>query len=268
MLLPLVVLLVAPAAEAEPPPDPDRVPAIAAAEGVEIHAIRIHREKASYAAKGADITNMELSLWFPTQWETQGRAFSVKLLELGPIEDDRGVTLMTKERLRSLQDLKNGIRARETQSFRSGDGPVVYFTVDVPSREATKLKALKGKAEISLLETKVVSFDKMPERVGKPLEHDLLKELKVVPRFKRERGDTEVILQVPEAHAALVDWDVEHEGRRLRISSEGVAPGKEGVELSKSYRGALPDGWKLRLAIAVPVKTKVVEFHFKDVELP
>lgn len=75
----------------EPKQATDRVPVIATSGQVEIASIRITREKVSDAAKEADLTNMQIELWL-TQSAATGSPgnYLVKLVELGPIEDDTG----------------------------------------------------------------------------------------------------------------------------------------------------------------------------------
>src|SRR5690349_16861788 len=69
----------------------DSTPVIARSGDIEVSSIKIIREKASDAAKGADLTNMQLELWLTRKWSQDApRSYLVKILELAPIEDNTG----------------------------------------------------------------------------------------------------------------------------------------------------------------------------------
>jgi hypothetical protein len=249
------------------PAPADRTPAIAISGGTEISEIRITRWKASYSAKKADLTNMRIDFWFadPKWGGADHHLVSVKQIE--PIKDSTGKLLSTKKRLEANQAVNGEILTSQNQVFLGKRGPMFELTLDAPAREATTIKAIKGKADVARTELEALDFD-LDKVLGKPLSHPSLKNFKIEPSIQVNDGDTEVTLRVPESHAKLYRWFVAHK-TVLRSTSEGGTPSPAGtVGLTTTYRGKLPKGCILRLIIAKPVESKTFEFHFKDIDLP
>src|SRR5262245_5953014 len=76
-----------------------------ASNGVEIEEIQIVRSTALGAAKEADLTNMQLGLWFSADRETKNSRSTplIHLQELSAIEDDTGRVLSTDKRLKQIE---------------------------------------------------------------------------------------------------------------------------------------------------------------------
>lgn len=252
-----------------PDQDPDRVPVIGTSGQVEIASIRIAREKVSNAAKEADLTNMRIELWLTRDADVGVQSdYLVKLSDLAPIEDNTGKLLTTKSRISAIRYLQGEVRARQFQTFRGKSGPVIEITLDVPERNATAIRSLKGKASLLRFADVRLQFDNLAAIDGKVLEHPKLKEFPIRCSTKFSDGDTTLTLAVPKQHARLRDWGLEDMGQLLRNSSESQSVEKGLVILEKTYRGDHRKTASLVIAIAEPNETKSLDFEFRNIELP
>lgn len=256
----------------------DAVRIAPASDGVEIEEVHIVRRSALGVVKGADLTNMRLSLWFSAEWEgdTGREPMLVHLRELSAIEDDTGCLLSTERRLRSVEEVKGEVRQNTWKRAGGKSGPVTSLRLDAPARGADKLKEIKGKAEVTLTKRVVLTFDDLAAIEGKVLEHpDLkaLRDMKIRFSVSEKGGTVSARLSAPENFTSpwnrgrLYDWDIMDGEEELRPSSIGGAEG-EGTTEEKTYRGRMAKGLSLRLTVLETVETKTFKFHFKDVDLP
>ena len=95
-----------------------------ASNGVEIEEIQIVRRSALGTVKGANLTNMQLGLWFAANWkEKEGDSPPlIHLQELSTIEDDTGHVLSTEKRLKQIEPLRGEAARRhlEERKWREG----------------------------------------------------------------------------------------------------------------------------------------------------
>jgi len=245
-----------------------RTSPIAISGGAELETIRIVRWKASYAAKEADLTNMEIRLWLPGKWKDESKHHLVKFLDLKSIEDETGKLLSTNKRLEAIRYLKGEVEANGTMSFQGKEGPVIAFTLEAPARPASKIKSIKGKAEVSRATIASLRFGDVFSMRGKALEHPKLKVCPIRPTVEVENGETKVTLGVPDQSARLYDWWLEKDGKRLPLRGEGATLFDGKYVSGKTFRGDRIKEYSLRILLAEPVESKVFEFDFKNVELP
>jgi hypothetical protein len=245
---------------------------IAASGGAEISAIRCIRTKVRRGVPEADLTNTELELWLPL--ETKGElvntsdTYLVRLTELAPILDDTGKLLSTPERVAGSEFLKSEVRASRTYGVHGKDGPVVQMTLDIPSRQASAIKAVTGKGQVTRVKTETLNFDKLSTRLDKPLEDTRFGAFKVEPRLVIEDGTTTFKLRVPNEHSRLIAWAIFTNGReRPFIVESATRVGPDKWDLYRKYSGDVSDS-SLRIALAVPVEAKNFEFDFQNVALP
>src|ERR1700722_6631016 len=97
-----------------------------ASDGVEIEELHIVRRSALGAVKGADLTNMQLGLWFSADWMVPngGSPPLIHIQELSVIKDDTGRVLSTEKRLKEIEYLRGEVRGTTWQSFGGKQGPV------------------------------------------------------------------------------------------------------------------------------------------------
>lgn len=256
----------------------DSVRIAPASGGVEIDGITVARRSALGASKKADLTNMRLELWFAAEWKANGSQSPalVHLKELSAIEDDTGHLLSTKGRLEHVKELEGEVRQNTWKGGGGEGGPVMTMKLDAPARGAAKIKAIKGKAEVTLTRKVDLTFDDLAAIDGEVLEHpDLkaLKDMKIRFSVSEKGGTVSARLSAPEEFSSpwdrgrLHDWDIFDGEDELRPSSIGGVLGEKTTE-EKTYRGRTIRGLSLRLVVVEPVETKTFNFHFKDVDLP
>ncbi|HSQ55951.1 MAG TPA: hypothetical protein VLM40_09395, partial [Gemmata sp.] len=203
-----------------------------ASNGVEIDEIYIARRTALGAVKEADLTNMQLGLWFSADWEAKdGRSTPlIHLQELSAIEDDTGRVLTTEKRLKEIEQLRGEVRGNTWKSFGRKQGPVLSLLLDAPARGAGKIKSVKGKAQVTITKPITLTFKDLAAVNGKILEHSDFKDLAAMKlRFSVENKDGSVSakLSAPVNYASpwnrgrLQNWDVMDGGKRISLSSEG-----------------------------------------------
>lgn len=243
---------------------------IAKSGDAEIQQIAITRERVAYASKDADLTFMKLALWLPLKGNDVGDGYLVRLNELQPIEDGSGKQLLSKIRLVDNAELFAEVRAHETQGRGGLTGPLLPLMLDAPSRGATRLKLVKGRATVHRIVEEKVSFEKFGSLVGKPLDHPKLKDFKTTPTLATERSSREVGLNLPARHGRLREWSLLKGGRKLQPYTHSWRPDETGVAgaVTQSYIGEDVKDCTLELLLAVPVETRTFSFEFKDVELP
>jgi len=235
---------------------------IAVSRGVEINEIEITHRKVSYAQEKADLTYMTVGLWFTSDWKGKEESYWVKLLDLAPVVDDTGKVLALKP-LGDIPSLPGEVLSNQIMT-RDKTGPIITMVLEEPNRRATRLKHLKGKAEVSQVRSQTLKFDLVAAQ-GKVLDHSLLKGFPIRPAWKEKDGYTFATLGVPPMHARLVSWGLEAQGQML----EDLSIGERGrITLDHTYQGSLPKGCLLVLQVAVPTETKTFEFDFTDIELP
>jgi hypothetical protein len=120
---------------------------VPASGGVELEEIHIVRRTALGAVKEADLTNMQLGLWFAGDWEAKEHDSPplIHLQSLSAVEDDTGRLLSTDKRLKQIEYLRGEVRGNTWKSSGGKQGPVVNLLLEAPARGANKLKAIKGK---------------------------------------------------------------------------------------------------------------------------
>jgi hypothetical protein len=250
-----------------------------ASDGVELEEIRIVRQAALGAVKEADLTNMVLKLWFPATWKREEDLFHhlIHLKSLSAIEDDTGKLLLTEKRVRQINYLHGEVRGDEWRGSDRKGGPVARMLLEAPARRAEKIKAITGKAQISLAKAVRLTFNDLAAINGKELDHPDMKGLQALKlRFSIEEKDGRVSAKVtapvnyapPWRRGRLQQWDVVDGKMEIGLFSEGVSPDKEGVTVEKTYRRRSFKGLSLRLIVLDPVESKTFNFDFRNVELP
>lgn len=246
---------------------------------VEIDDIHVERRAARGAAKGADLTNMRLKLWFAADWKTPDGSSSplIHIQELAPIEDDTGRVLSTAARSKQIEYLRGEVRGKEWQSTGGKGGPVIDLLLDAPARGAAKLKGVKGKALVTLTKPLSLTFTDLAAVNGKVLDHPDLKVLAAMKlRFSVEEKDGGVSARLsapvnfasPWNRGRLRNWEVRDAAGLLSASREATKPEGEGVVVERTYRRGSVKGLSLRLTVLEAVESKTFDFEFRDVELP
>ena len=253
----------------EPMQTQDRVPVIATSGQVEIAAIRITRETVSGAAKEANLTNMQIELWFTRPPRSVvlvliSSSFSIWLPlkyapdRFSPRTSDWPPSPFCRARWRP--DRRTRFEAK---------GPVVAITLDAPARNASKIKSLKGKASLSRSAYAPMQFTNSRQWMERLPDHPKLKGFPIRAWVKVANGSTEVTLNVPKQHARLTAWGLVEDNQLLSISSESESRDNKGtVTVKKTCRGDHLKTAFLGLVIAEPSETQTLNFDFKDVELP
>ena len=273
-LIPLCSVLPGPAARAQ---DTTRI--APASNGVEVEELHIVRRSALGAVKGADLTHMQLGLWFAADWKApDGHSPPlVHLQELGPIEDDTGRVLSTEKRLKHIEQLRGEVRGDTWKSAGGKQGPVVGLLLEAPARGAGRIKAIKGRAQVTTTKQISLTFSDLAAINGKDLEHPDMPSLGAMKlRFAIAEKDGSVAarLSAPVNYASpwnrgrLYAWDVVDGERRLGLSSQGTSGEGEGVTVEKTYRRRTLKGLSLRLVVLDAVETRTFSFNFQNVELP
>ncbi|HEY7423551.1 MAG TPA: hypothetical protein VH682_04845 [Gemmataceae bacterium] len=250
-----------------------------ASNGVELEQIRIVRWTALDAAKNADLTNMELGLWFSAAWKRKGNQFAhlIRFQSLSAIEDDSGRLLSTEKRRKQIEYLRGEVRGDTWKSSGGKEGPVIRLLLEAPARGAGKIKAVKGTAEVSMAKTVSLTFNDLAAFNGKELDHPDMKSLRTLKlRFSIEEKDGKVTAKVtapvnyasPWNRGRLQEWALTDGGRVIGIASEGVSPEGESVAVEKTYRRRTFKGLSLRLRVLEPVESKTFKFNFQNIELP
>ena len=205
-----------------------------ASNGVEIEEIQIVRRSALGTVKGANLTNMQLGLWFAANWkEKEGDSPPlIHLQELSTIEDDTGHVLSTEKRLKQIEPLRGEAHVGTWRSVNGGKaGPVVSLLLDAPARGANKIKALKGKAQVTLTKQVSLTFKDLAAINGKDLDHPDMKNLgNLKLRFSIEEKDGSVIAKLsapvnyssPWNRGRMHDWDMMDGEKEISPSSEGT----------------------------------------------
>jgi hypothetical protein len=276
------LILYHPLPAGQPAQNPETIRIAPASDGVEIERIKNVRCTALGAVKEADLTNMQIELWFSATWKTREHSCRslVRLHSLSSIEDNTGKLLSTPERLKQIEYLRDEVRMDQWGGRGDKEGPSIRLLLDAPARSADKIKALKGKAEASLVKEVVLNFHDLSAINGKILDHpDMkkLKDLKLDFSIEEKNGRVTVRVKAPFNYASpwnrgrLLSWEV-RDGwswwRELVLSSEGKSPEQEGVTVEKTYEARSYKGWSLQLIILEPVETKTFDFDFRGVDLP
>ena len=186
------------------------------------HDIHIERQIASYAATGADLTHMTLTIWLP--FSNAGATkdqFLARLIELETVEDDTGKLLSTKDRLQSDRGLKGQVLLpHNMQDFRAGrEGKAIFLRLDAPARRASIIKHLKGTVEVQRVKIKTITFENIHGLVGKPLEHPELKGVTIVPSIEGDETSTTFTMEVTKGRPWPVDWSISHVPARALVLS-------------------------------------------------
>lgn len=250
-----------------------------ASNGVELDDIHVERRAARGAARGADLTNMRLKLWFAAEWQTPdgGSPPLVHIQELAPVEDDTGRVLSTAARAQQIEYLRGEVRGGAWQSAGGKGGPVVDLLLDAPARGAAKLKGVKGKARVTLTRPVGLTFGDLAAVDGKVLDHPDLRGLAAMKlRFSVEEkgGGVSARLSAPVNYASpwnrgrLRSWEVRDAAGPLSASREATKKEGEGVAVERTYRRGSVKGLSLRLTVLDAVESKTFDFEFRDVELP
>ncbi|MBX9583551.1 MAG: hypothetical protein K2X87_24885 [Gemmataceae bacterium] len=166
-----------------------------ASNGVEIEEIHVVRRVALDAVKEADLTNMQLGLWFSADWEAKnGRSPPlIHLQELSAVEDDTGRVLSTERRLKQIEPLRGEVRGNTWKNAGGKQGPVVSLLLDAPARGAGRIKSVKGKAQVTLTKPVSLTFNDLAAVDGKILDHPDMKNLAALKlRFSTEEKDGRV----------------------------------------------------------------------------
>ncbi len=247
---------------------------IARSGGVEVEEIHVERRRVAGAVRRADLTYMTVRLWFSSEPRRQdaggdSAAYLVRLLHLEPVADDTGRLLSCRQRLADLEALQREVVGRVYRQAGEGAGPVTALRLDAPARGASKIKLLRGKAEVITGRYQEVTVEGLVGRSGKRLVGDpLLRGMRIEPVVKFAEGSTAVTLNITGEYNRLLQWEVRSKGRALRPASAGHHARDGAREVSLSFRGAVPKDSELRLTVVVPEKKRSYEFRFSDLELP
>ncbi|WP_029631455.1 hypothetical protein [Zavarzinella formosa] len=245
--------------------------------GVEIDRLQIVRLKVLGAVKRADLTNMQLDLWFAADWKKTDDDVRplIHLQSLDAIEDDTGRLLSTENRLKEISYLQGETRGTHWKGSGETSGPAITMLLDAPGRGAAKIKSIKGKGQVSLTKPVNLTFENLADINGKDLDHPDMKGLAAMKfRFSitEKDGNVTAKLSAPVQFASpwnqgrLFRWDLMNGKRTIDPSSEGRT-GK-GTTEEKTYRRQSLKGLSLRLVVLEATETKDFSFDFKDVELP
>lgn len=250
-----------------------------ASNGVELDEINIVRRVALDSERGADLTNMQLGLWFAADWKPADKGFRtlIQIQSLDAVEDDTGRILSTQERLKQIEYLRGEVRGNTWNSSGGKQGPVVSLLLDAPARGANKLKAIKGKAHVSLTKAVTLTFNDLAAINGKVLDHPDLKSLAAMKlKFSIEMSDGEVSATLsapvnyasPRNHGPLQEWAVMDGKKPISLSSERTIGLAAGVTVERTYDRASFKDLSLRLVVLNAVESKTFEFDFREVSLP
>jgi hypothetical protein len=288
---------------------------IAVSGGAEILSIYLERHRNSYAVPGSQKQKAEMTveLWFPTRsliaeqkiamvYARFNELYLVRLTELAEVRDDTGKALPVAwgremqalgmslyQEIRVTGELKalkgavptipggtGGIFQAWGENRKIRYGPRIKLHLEVPARQASMIRSIKGKAEVALAETRVLKFDDLAKLADKQLEDPTLNDVPIRPKVGLEGKSTVVTLEASGRHQRLLDWVVLKDGQPMEPDGVGIGGrfGPEGpvdrtvTRTMKSYPKPLPEGCALQLTLAVPTDVKVFEFDFKDIELP
>lgn len=168
--VPLLIAPVLPSVQATN--KPEMTPPLAVSGGAHLTRIYITRERAAEVARNADLTHMDVQMWFPGKWQTElttGSRFMINVTSLAAIQDDTGKQL-------DLADRRNDIGVNEEQICSSmffgkeGDGPHLKFRLEAPAKTAKTIKRLKGAATVHLFREEKLTFN-LAKSLDRPLDH-------------------------------------------------------------------------------------------------
>lgn len=264
---------------AQDPRAQERTRIVPASGEVEFEQLRIIRWATLGGAPEADLTNMEIQLWFPSDWEQPDLNCPalVHIQELSPIEDDTGRLLTTEKRLSRIVELQGEVRSKTWKNWDGKRGPVVELMLDAPARGANSIRMVKGKAEVTLTKPRALKFDDLKAINGQELSHPDFEELAAMKlRFSIEEDQGGLTAKLtapidfssPRNRGRLLVWDISTGNRRVAMTSEGGSRAKEGFTEEKSFRGKTIENLSLRLVVLEAVESKTFEFDFRNVPFP
>jgi hypothetical protein len=239
---------------------------IVVSDGVEIVSIRTARRAS--ADGGKDTSGIELGMWLTRNAEKDSGSYAVQLLSLEPIEDDLGTQLLTENRRQAMPFLIHAVNTSQRKKFEDKSGPSLSIVLDAPARQATKIKLLKGKAQISTLEFAKLKFEDLRAVDGNRLEDPKLESFSIVPSVRFEDEQTTLSLRVPVEHTLIADWGLGQKGQLLYPRSKTAVRVDDSVLLTKSYKGDRTKESFLGIMLAEPIDTTTYDFEFTDVPLP
>jgi hypothetical protein len=253
------------ACESAPAREPN-TPPLADNGEVEVITLQLNRERRADQAPGAELSSLRIELWF--KGALPGDKLSrnlVKLVELAPIEDDTGKILSTSARLADIDSLQRLVPCYGNKQARGELGPVLPLTVDAPAREAKSIKSLKGKVLIWTAHEVRLKFEKPGAVRDLPLVHEKLADFPIRATIRVVNGKTKASLAMSNQDERITDW-------WLVGSDEGqvnaIAEGGDEASSTKVHEGDHSDAALLVIGLLEPTATKVLEFEFKDLELP
>jgi hypothetical protein len=244
---------------------------VPASGGVEVEEIEIVRHS-SPTAEGTLVpgANMSLTLWFPADWKNKHLSHHlIRIKSLDPIEDDTGNLLLTEEGRKDIDYLRDEQRARYSKQADGKAGPVVTTYLDGPARRAETIKAIKGKAEVSLAKEVSLTFKDLDALNGKELDHPdfpALRDMKL--KFWLTPGFFAWTAQI--SAPDRFDWP----GNFGRLDSWEVLDGGVPVTCSRreetlrEFTCGTVKRLSLRLVVLEPVESKTFDFDFRNVPLP
>jgi hypothetical protein len=145
---------------------------VPASGGAEVKEITIVRWSSLTAVKEAQLSDMHLTLWFPTDWKTKDQShYLIRIKSLDPIEDDTGKLLLTEKCRESIDGLHDEQRAELWHQADGRAGPELYWWLEVPARRAETIKSTKGKVEVTLAKEIRLTFKDLAAINGKELDH-------------------------------------------------------------------------------------------------
>jgi hypothetical protein len=203
----------------------------------------------------------------------------VHMKALEPIEDDSGKLLLTESRMKSIECLQGDVRMNSGTFYGGKGGPNLSLKLEAPSHKADKLKAIKGKAEVTFAKPVAVTFSDLAAINGKELTHpDVkgLRDMKLTFAIEEKNGKVSAKIAAPFTYASpwnrgnLDDWQLVDGRKEIPLFSEGKSGDRksDGVTVERTYGGKSYKGWSLRLVILDPIERKTFSFDFKNVELP
>ncbi|MBC8289942.1 MAG: hypothetical protein H8E37_06460 [Planctomycetes bacterium] len=249
----------------------ERTPPLAVDGRIEIDEIRITRARVSGAAPNADLTKMKVSIWIDMH-DAKSENYLVRFAKLDPIFDDTGKLLLSKQRLEDALPLRQETRTANIKVSDDRYGPVLTFVLEAPARGAAHIKSFKGRIEIFPTTAERISIANLPSLIGKPIKHNLLADLSVVPQIEsnKEIDRTKVTLEITGRKDRLIAWAVRHDGEVLNRNGYSKSDPRKPVKvLGHGYDLFEPtQKTSLLLAVSKPGRKQVIDFEFSDLELP
>ena len=245
----------------------DLAPRIGIDGNVEILEIDVERRQNADAVVDADIINMSVDLFLSSEIKHLSvmGGYLIDLKKLDDIYDDRGKLLSPIRRRDSIRFLNSPTRPRTTLNRNDGrTGPSFSMQLDAPELGATEIKRIAGEVQLIAYEPRLIRFENVGQRQGKPLEHPLLEGMDVRPKIKNGRFPEFALEVNQKAKKMILDWYlVTAKGEKLRSSSIGEGGG----EVTKGFRSPIPKDVTLVIETVLTKSSQTMPFEFNNIKL-